>query len=46
MPYYEVTPHELYRSCLSGWDGGKTPLDRACAWVEAVNIYDVHELHG
>src|SRR3989344_2344975 len=46
MPYYEVTPYELYPSCLSGWDGGKTLLDRACAWVEAVNTYDVHELHA
>lgn len=43
MPYYNVTPHTLYQSCMSSaweWCGGDDPLTRARAWVEAENVYE------
>ena len=47
MPYYNVTPHTLYQSCMSSaweWSGGDDPVMRARAWVEAENVYDVWKL--
>lgn len=47
MPYYNVTPHTLYQSCMSNaweWSGSNDPLTRARAWVEAENIYEVWKL--
>ncbi len=47
MPYYNVTPHTLYQSCMSSaweWSGGDDPLTRARAWVEAENVYEVWNL--
>ena len=47
MPYYNVTPHTLYQSCMSSaweWSGGDDPLTRARAWVEAENVYEVWKL--
>ncbi len=44
MPYYNVTPHTLYQSCISNaweWSGVNDPVTRARAWVEAENIYEV-----
>lgn len=45
MAYYEVTPHALFNSCISEWGDRDDPLARACAWVDAVNKYDVFELY-
>lgn len=47
MPYYNVTPHTLYQSCMSSaweWSGGDDPVTRARAWVEAENVYDMWKL--
>ena len=47
MPYYNVTPHTLYQSCMSSaweWSGGDDPVTRARAWVEAENVYEVWKL--
>jgi hypothetical protein len=47
MPYYNVTAHTLYQSCISSaweWSGQDDPLTRARAWVEAENIYEVWKL--
>ena len=47
MPYYNVTPHTLYQSCMSSaweWSGGDDPVMRARAWVEAENVYEVWNL--
>lgn len=47
MPYYNVTPHTLYQSCMSSaweWSGGDDPLTRARAWVEAENVYEMWKL--
>ncbi len=47
MPYYNVTPHTLYQSCMSSaweWSGGDDPVMRARAWVEAENVYEVWKL--
>lgn len=47
MPYYNVTPHTLYQSCMSSaweWAGNDDPLTRARAWVEAENVYEVWKL--
>ena len=47
MPYYNVTPHTLYQSCMSSaweWSGGDDPVTRARAWVEAENVYEMWKL--
>ncbi len=47
MPYYNVTPHTLYQSCMSSaweWSGGDDPLTRARAWVEAENVFEMWQL--
>ncbi len=44
MPYYNVTPHALYQSCMSSASGGDEPVMRARAWVEAENVYEVWKL--
>ena len=47
MPYYNVTAHTLYQSCMSSaweWSGGDDPVMRARAWVEAENVYEVWKL--
>ncbi len=47
MPYYNVTPHSLYQSCISStgsWSAIDSPVTRAQAWVEAENVYEVWKL--
>ena len=47
MPYYNVTPHSLYQSCISSagdWSAVDNSMARAQAWVEAENIYEVWKL--
>ncbi len=47
MPYYNVTAHTLYQSCMASaweWSGGDDPVMRARAWVEAENVYEVWRL--
>ena len=47
MPYYNVTAHTLYLSCMSSaweWSGGDDPVTKARAWVEAENVFEVWKL--
>ena len=47
MPYYNVTPHSLYQSCMSSaweWTKQDDSATRARAWVEAENIYEMWKL--
>ena len=47
MPYYNVTVHTLYLSCMSSaweWSGGDDPVTKARAWVEAENVFEVWKL--
>ena len=45
MVYQNITPRTLYQSCMPGpWGqttGNDNDLIRACAWVEAENVYAV-----
>ena len=47
MPYYNVSPHTLFQSCMAGsgeYASSDNTVARARAWVEAENIYDVWKL--
>jgi|GEM_PF-1841100 hypothetical protein len=47
MPYYNVTAHTLYLSCMSSaweWSGGDDSVTKARAWVEAENVFEVWKL--
>ena len=48
MPYWNVTPHAMFQSCINdtSWKNMEPNLKKACAWVQAVNTYDIHELHS
>lgn len=46
MPYYNVTAHVLYQSCLVNWVsyGDASPLEKACSWVEAENTFEIWKI--
>lgn len=47
MPYYNVTVNTLYQSCMKNdWGSLRNddPFNRALAWVEAENVYEMWTL--